>query len=269
LRDIMTAEHQLRFPFAVEDPRRMMPTEFIGAAVFSALNRSAEPVMHSKLTEVARMNGYRLVHKGRVLTQAHADVWLAIIEVFRRSETGPGCGVEFRSRQLLQLLGKQSNSKSRADLLEWISDMGSCAIQIWRPQQRRAFFGPLVQGEIPDKGGDSPYRLMLHPDVCHAFARGYAGIRWVNRKALGKNELALWLHHYITAFPVPVAIAELQQLSWQTKAAPREFKHRLVVALKLMRELQIIASWSIDEEQRVHAHLPLRLPKPSARLLQP
>lgn len=259
---------QLTFPFAVEDPRRMMPTEFIGAAVFSALNRSAAPTMHAKLTEVARMNGYRLVHKGRVLTQAHADVWLALIEIFRRNETSNGCAVEFRSSQLLQLLGKSSNSKSRADLLEWITDMATCAVQIWQPGQMRAFFGPLVFGEVPDKLGDTPYRLMLHPDVCRAFARGYTGVRWVNRKALGKNELALWLHHYLSAFPAPVALAELQQLCWQTKSATRDFKHRLVVALTLMRELGIITGWQIDAQSRLSAELPRpQLPKGRGKLL--
>jgi hypothetical protein len=252
-----TTLEQLAFPFRDEDPRRMMPTEFIGAAVFSALNRSAkDPLHNSKLTEIVQMNGYRLLHKGRILTQAHADVWLSIIEFFRRNGTAPGGGLEFRSGELLRILGKQNNTKSRADLHEWITDMGTCAVQIFQPGQRRAFFGPLVFGDLPKVGDGTPYRVLLHPDVCKAFARGYTGIRWVNRKALGKNELALWLHHYVSAFTEPTALGELQQLSWQKSAKPKEFKHRLVVALKLMEELGIITAWAIDADRRLSVELP-------------
>jgi hypothetical protein len=256
---------QLRFPFAVDDQRRMMPTEFIGAALFSALNRSAKPVMVAKMTEIGRMNGYHIVYKGRVLTQAHADVWLAIIEIFRRQRrVEAGCRVEFHAGQVLKMIGKTVSADRRHDLYEWITDMIACAVHIYKPGGGATYVGPMLFGKIDKLStGEVRYEVLLHPVLCDAFARGYTGLNWVDRKAIGKNELALWLHQYLTAFPQPVNVGDIQQLSGQSSASAKEFRRRLTNAMDVLMELSIVRSWKVDAKGLMR-HLP---PKPD-RLLR-
>lgn len=243
----------------------MMPTDFIGAALFSALNRSAkEPLVYNKVTELGRLNGYRLTFKGRVLTQVHADVWSGVIELFRQHNVRSGCGIEFHSSELLGLLCKQNNAKARADLYEWITDMASCGVSIFQPDKQRAWFGPLLFGEMPKlDSGETLYRLLLHPDLCELFRRGYTATLWTNRRALGKNELGLWLHQYLCAFPQPAHISVLQDLSWQKTCEPKRFKQRLVGALRTLQTLQLVADWEIDREN----YLRVVMPPPVARTL--
>lgn len=256
-------QRQLEFPFSAEDPRRMMPIEFIGAALFSALNRSAPPVVLTKMTELGRMNGYMLVFKGRVLTQAHADVWLAVIEIMRRqNKTRAGTSVAFHAGQVLRMLGKAANSDRRQELYEAITDMSSCTVHIYKPGSTQSYFGPMLFGKI-DKliGGEVRYEVMLHPVLCEAFIRGYVGINWLDRKAIGKNELALWLHQYLIAFPAKVSLAELQQLSAQSKSTPKEFRRRIRHAMELLSELRLIGAWKIDKDDIMS----IRLPRPALR----
>lgn len=245
---------QLQFPFAVTDRRRLMPTEFIGASLFSALNRSAKPVVVTKMTELSRMNGYQLSYKGRVLTQAHADVWLAIIEIFKRHErTRAGMGVEFRASQILRLIGKTANMKARLAVYETITDMMACAVRIVQPGQVRAWTGPIVMGEIDknDLTGETSYRVILHPVLCEAYKRGFTSCEWLERKAIGKNELALWLHQYLLAFPQPLPIGELQLHCWQSTASRAAFRHRLRHAATVLHELGLISRWGVDREDRL------------------
>jgi hypothetical protein len=256
-------EVQLRFPFAADDPHRMMPTEFIGASLFTALNRSAKPIVYTKMTELGRMNGYRIVYKGRVLTQAHADVWLAIIEIFRRQQqTTAGCSVEFRAGQLLRMLGKTPNADRRQSLFEWITDMVANLVHIHKPGGGPSYFGPMLVGKL-DKlaSGEVRYEVLLHPVLCEAFMRGYTGVRWVDRKALGKNELALWLHHYLTAFPRSMRVAEIQQLSGQSGQSDKSFRHRLRAALELLKEGDLVRAWKIDESGLLRLRFDKALPR--------
>lgn len=250
------ADIQLRFPFAIAERRRMaMPIEFIGASLFSALNRSAPPIHYGRMTELSRMNGYRLLYKGRVLTQAHADVWLAIIELFKRQQrTSAGTAIEFHASQILRVLSKSQNTKRRNELHEAITDMVACAVQISQPGVRKAWVGPMVVGEIErnEVTGETRYRVMLHPVLCEAYNRGFTSFEWMERKSIGKNELALWLHQYLLAFREPVPVAELQQLSWQAGATRSAFRHRLRGAAEVLTEIGLIDKWAIDRDDRLH-----------------
>jgi len=263
----MAEQQQLGFPFAVIEQRRRMamPIEFIGASLFSALNRSAKPVHHARMTEVSRMNGYRLFYKGRVLTQAHADVWLAIIELFKRQQrTNAGMAIEFHASQVLRVLGKVANAKRRHELHELITDMVACAVQISQPGVGKAWVGPMVFGEIEHNEitGETRYKVALHPVLCQAYQRGFTSFEWLERKAIGKNELALWLHQYLLAFRDPVPVAELHQHSWQARGDRRDdraaFRHRLRTAANALKELGLIERWMIDPEDRLHTKVAKR-----------
>jgi hypothetical protein len=276
---------QLIFPFAAEDERRMMPTDFIGAALFSALNRSAKPIYINKLTEIARMHEYRLVYRGRVLTQAHADVWLAIVEIFRRRATAVNGTAEFKSGEMLRIIGREPNVRSRADLFGYINDMIVSQVHLYAPGgSTRVWLGGVLTGELDgelplvdiikrlDAGlsiGEIRYKLMLHPQLRDAFARGYTGIDWAHRRAIGKNELALWMHHYLAAVREPTSVSELHHLSWQNHGERQDpksvaksraaFRHRLKEALRTLRELKLLRQWKVDESDRLHVLMPSQL----------
>src|SRR6187397_2417130 len=109
---------QMPMPWAASE--RAMPTEFLAASVFSALKRGDAPDRR-KLTLIGEWNGYRLHSKGRRLTQVHADVWYGVMEIAKWNPAG--AKVVFTARQLLRLMGNDTDSKSRKRLHEWITDM--------------------------------------------------------------------------------------------------------------------------------------------------
>lgn len=289
----MPPETQLVFPFAAEDDRRMMPTDFIGAALFSALNRSAKPIYLNKLTELARVDGYRLVYRGRVLTQAHADVWLAIIELFRRRGTAVDGVAEFRAGEMIRILDREPSPESRIALYEWVSDMVGCNVHLYEPGTSQVWLGGLLAGSMSGPQlamrdarplldrvavGEIQYKLVLHPQLRDAFDRGYTGIDWAHRRSIGKSELALWLHHYLAAFPKPVAIDQLHALSWQRYGEPNDpklaaqarasFRYRLKKAIRKLTELKLIRRWKVDDNDRLCVVLPPQ-PRPARARLSP
>ncbi len=131
--------------------------------------------------------------------------------------------------------------------------MMSCMVHIVQPERTRAWVGPMLFGEI-DKNegtGETRYKVMLHPTLCEAYDRGFTCFEWMERKSIGKNELALWLHQYLLAFPKPVPVAELQQHSWQASATRSSFRHRLRAAADLLAGLGLIDKWAIDRQDRL------------------
>jgi hypothetical protein len=241
---------------------RAMPNEFVAASVFSAM-RTGDATFAKKLTLIGEWEGYRLHYKGRRLTQVHADVWMGVMEI---AKWRPGAAkIVFSARQLLRIMGRDTGTAYREKIHEWITDMQTCLVQVTLPGGRKGYgaavFPEAAWQKRPDGGLE--YSLVVKRMLCEVFERGYSLVNHEQRKALGRNELALWLQQYITAFPMAVPLERLQALSGAPPSQRMpDFRRKLLVALRALQSVGGVSNWTIAPaapSDRLIAELPRRL----------
>jgi len=68
------------------------------------------------------------------------------------------------------------------------------------------------------------------------------------------KDLARWLHLYLVghAAPFPVKVAKLRQLSGSRTKELKNFRGKLRLALKDLKDAGIIDDWMIDKNDLVH-----------------
>jgi hypothetical protein len=253
------AKRPLQLPLW-RDQQRVMPKEFIAASVFSAMQSQDTPYA-KKLTLIGEWNGYQLRYKGRRLTQVHADVWQGVMEI-AGWHAAEGSTVEFRSRQLLKLIGRGTDRVTRKQLHEWITDMAACLVEITMPGGRAGFFAsvfPECAWKKNEATGQMHYSVKLNRALCEVFGRGYSAIDWDQRKLLRRNELALWLQQYVAAFPMPVALDHLRLLSGDRTERLRDFRRKVRFSMRALQTVGVVHRWQIDSTDRLMVALPEQL----------
>ena len=222
------------------DDERAMPTQFLSCALFtSTALRGAKS--RSRFAELASINGYRIRAKGRVLTQAHADVWQGIMYLARGKSQGDT--IRFSARFLLRLIGRKDGGSNHRWLYESITDLAACVVELSDTDNRRVFFGPLVEhGAAAEKVGDSEYVIQVSRHLCKLFQDGsFATINWEQRKKLRGKAMALWLQHYFSHFTKPVHYSDLYKLSGSSSSL-KEFRRGLGNALPVLAQAGIHAA---------------------------
>jgi hypothetical protein len=79
------------------------------------------------------------------------------------------------------------------------------------------------------------------------YATGHTTIDWAQRKSLGRNNVAKWLHGFYSSHEQPYAykVETLQRLCGST-ATLREFRRLLRESLERLVELGTITRWEIE-----------------------
>jgi hypothetical protein len=80
------------------------------------------------------------------------------------------------------------------------------------------------------------------------YASGHTSIDWEERKSLGQNNLAKWLHGFYSSHELqvyPYKVETLQRLCGSTSPR-REFRRLLKTAFLKLVDLGTLTSWEID-----------------------
>lgn len=234
---------------------RGVPNAILRGSLFGI---STERRIYKKRTLVAAVEGYEIRFKGETFNQTDLDVLEAMLHLAMSHPLGKK--VEFSVHSLLQELGRKTSGEQHEQFKEQIARLIGGVVEITDLKAEMTFMGTLVQKAYRDEKSGR-YVVIFDKEMLALYESGYTLIDWQQRMALGKNNIAKWLHGFYAshAAPFPYKVETLLKLCGSV-ATPKEFKRNLKKSLTELVTAGAIQSWSIDHADLVHIN---RTPAPA------
>jgi hypothetical protein len=224
------------------DALRGVPNAALRGALFGV---STTRGYHKTRTVIASVEGCEIRFKGESFNQTDLDLWEMLLHLARLQPLGTE--VEFTFHSLLKELGRGTSGKHHEELKEQLMRLIGGAVEITWTKEKKAFAGALVSSYFRDDE-TGRYVVKFNQDMAKLYGAGHTLIDWSERQALGKNNLAKWLHgHYAShAKPFPYKVQTLMELCGSTTKRLVDFRVKLRIALAQLMEVGAIKSWTID-----------------------
>lgn len=247
---------QLMLPLWPEEVRGM-PNAVLRGAIFAV---SQERHYMKEWTPIAAVDGIEIRAKGERLNQHDLDLWEELLHLQRKAALG--ARVEFTAHGMLKALGRPVGGSAHARLDNDLGRLLTSATEIRWTATRQSFAGGLVSSYFKDEDSDR-YVVTFNADTMQLYSQGHTWIDPKERKALGRNLIAKWLHGFYSTHAKPFAysVETLWKLSGSTSIR-KDFRRYLRAALVELEKLGAIDSWKLDADDLVHVK---RTPSPSQR----
>lgn len=241
---------QLMLPLWPESVRAI-PNAVLRGALFSVSQK--RPIANDREL-IATAQGVEIRYTGKRWNQVDLDLLEILLHLARLQPLGDK--VEFTSNAVLKELGRGIAGKDHEELKNGIARLASGVVDIkWTAgkQKNKSIGGALVSTYFRD---DETGRnvVIFNKRILALYEDGYSHVRWEERKALGNNSLAKWMHGWISshAQPFPYKVMTLKTLCGSTAKRLSEFRKMLQIALGHLVEIGAIKNWSIDNDDLVH-----------------
>jgi hypothetical protein len=237
---------------------RAVPNAVLRGALFSV---SKERETFSKRTLIASVEGIEVRFLGTRPNQLDLDVWEMLLHLARLQPLSSE--VRFTTHAMLKALGRGTGGKDHEELKEQIARLAAGMAEITWTKERKAFGGTLISNYYRDDDSGL-YVVKFNREFGKLYASGHTSIDWNERKSLGQNNLAKWLHGFYSSHekPYPYKVETLQRLCGSTSPR-REFRRLLKTAFLKLVELGTLSSWEIDAQTDL-----VSVTKPSAKRLK-
>lgn len=235
------AAKQLSLPMWPEVTRGV-PNAFLRNALFGT---SSNRKTHKRRTLISAVEQYEVRFKGETFNQTDLDVWETLLHLARLQPLGTK--VEFTAHALLKELGRGTGGKDHEQLKEELARLGSGWTEITDKKARKTFAGNFISSYVRDDATER-YVVSFTPEMAQLYEAGHTLIDLEQRRALGRNSLAKWLHgHYAShAQPFPYKVQTLMELCGSTTKRLVDFRVSLRSAHDQLVKVGAIKSWSID-----------------------
>ena len=235
------AAKQLSLPMWPEVTRGV-PNAFLRNALFGT---SSTRKTHKRRTLICSVEQYEVRFKGETFNQTDLDVWETLMHLARLQPLGTK--VEFTAHSLLKELGRGTGGKDHEQLKEELARLGSGWTEIADKKAKKTFAGNFISSYVRDDETER-YVVSFTPEMAHLYEAGHTLIDLEQRRALGRNSLAKWLHgHYAShAKPFPYKVETLRELTASGTAELRKFRQLLKKAHDVLIDVGAIKSWTID-----------------------
>jgi hypothetical protein len=220
---------------------RAVPNVVLRGALFSV---SKERETFSKRTLIAAVEGIEVRYLGTRPNQTDLDLWEMLMHLARLQPLSSE--IQFTSHALLKELGRGTSGKHHEELKEQIARLAGGLAEVTWTKERKTFMGTLISSAFRDEE-TGLYIVKFNRDFGKLYSSGHTSIDWEERKSLGQNNIAKWLHGFYSSHeqPYPYKVETLQRLCGSTSPR-REFRRLLRVALGLLADIGTITSWNID-----------------------
>jgi hypothetical protein len=121
-------------------------------------------------------------------------------------------------------------------------------IEINDMKGKDTFMGTLIrQAKLNEE--TKQWEVILEEDLLKLYESGYTAIDWEQRMALGRNNLAKWLHgHYSShAKPLPYKVETIKEMCGSDIKELYKFRQLLKKAHDALKAVGAIESWEIDK----------------------
>lgn len=230
------------------DPQRGIPNDFARSALFTA----AHPKNREYLSDenVFSQNGINITYTGIRLSQAHLDVFEAIMHLAR--ELPEGNAVRFTAHGLLKLIGRRTSGRDHERLLRTLKELTATAVTVKR-EGYGTYCGSLLP-EWEDREDNGKFSIRINRDIIKLFERGFTVIEWEQRKALSRKPLSQSLHVWLCSHekPYPVTVQYLHDITGSNTKQLKHFRASLKAALDELKSIGVLADWRLDEHDKVH-----------------
>lgn len=222
---------------------RAVPNAVLRGALFSV---AKEREAFKTATLIATVEGIEIRFQGTRPNQTDLDVWEMLLHLARLQPLSSE--VQFTAHAMLKALGRGTSGKHHEELKQQIRNLAAGLAEITWTKERKSFGGTLISSFFRDED-TGLYVVKFNQDFGKLYATGHTSIDWEERKSLGQNNLAKWLHGFYSSHeqPYPYKVETLQRLCGSTTAR-RDFRRLLKEALPRLMDTGTIVSWSIDPE---------------------
>jgi hypothetical protein len=229
------------------DSVRGVPNAVLRGSLFTVSQRRST---FNKRELLAAAEGIEVRFKGQRFNQTDLDVWEILLHLARLQPLGDR--VEFRAHALLKELGRSTSGRQHEELKESIARLTGGVIEITWTKEAKTFGGTLVSEFYRDEETQR-YVVIFSKKMLELYEGGYSHIDWTQRKALGNNNLAKWLHGFYATHAAPFAykVETIRNLCGSTTGELKRFRQTLKTALAEMVEMGALVSWEIDRNDLV------------------
>ena len=234
---------------------RGIPTICLRSALFGVIQRGRRKAVKGEL--IAAVKGLNVRYTGWRLDQGDFDVLIHALHLVSRHQTTGGY-VQFTGKGFLHGIGRSSGKSGR----EWLKDsfrrLTGSAVEITVEirdtygSDSYTYAGSLIDEFIYNTSSQG-YFLKVNPKLATLFNAGWTQLQWHQRLRL-KTDLAKWLHGFYASHraPYPIKVETLKQLCGSHIGRLSDFRGKLRRALEELSKAELIDSWKIDPQDKVH-----------------
>ena len=238
----------IQFPLFPEE-KRPVSNDVARSALFSCVQGKDRQIFENAL--LATLEGIEIRFTGRQFNQDDHDVLMQLVYMAAHKPLGEYVTVP--ANAILKALGRKIGKSQHKQLEGEITRLVSGTV-IVRQKSVGKYIGHLVDNAFKDDV-TRRWRYRFNPDLRALYGpHAYTLIDWEQRITLRGKDLARWLHLYLVghAAPFPVKVAKLRQLSGSRTKELKNFRGKLRLALKDLKDAGIIDDWMIDKNDLVH-----------------
>ena len=238
----------IQFPLFPEE-KRPVSNDVARSALFSCVQGKDRQMFENAL--LATLEGIEIRFTGRQFNQDEHDVLMQLVYMAAHKPLGEYVTVP--ANAILKALGRKIGKSQHKQLEGEITRLVSGTV-IVRQKGVGKYIGHLVDNAFKDDI-TRRWRYRFNPDLRALYGpHAYTLIDWEQRITLRGKDLARWLHLYLVghAAPFPVKVAKLRQLSGSRTKELKNFRGKLRLALKDLKDAGIIDDWMIDKNDLVH-----------------
>ncbi len=238
----------IQFPLFPEE-KRPVSNDVARSALFSCVQGKDRQMFENAL--LATLEGIEIRFTGRQFNQDDHDVLMQLVYMAAHKPLGEYVTVP--ANAILKALGRKIGKSQHKQLEGEITRLVSGTV-IVRQKSVGKYIGHLVDNAFKDDI-TRRWRYRFNPDLRALYGpHAYTLIDWEQRITLRGKDLARWLHLYLVghAAPFPVKVAKLRQLSGSRTKELKNFRGKLRLALKDLKDASIIDDWMIDKNDLVH-----------------
>jgi TrfA protein len=220
---------------------RTVPNTVLRGALFSIATKRET---FKKRTLIASVEGIEIRFQGTRPNQTDLDLWEMLLHLARLQPLDTP--LKFTANAMLKALGRETGGKDHERLKQELMNLAAGAAEITWVKERKTFVGTLISNYFRDEE-TGLYIVKFNKDFGKLYESGYTLIDWEERKSLGRNNLAKWLHGFYSSHeqPYPYKVETLQKLCGSTSIR-KEFRRLLKSVLPKLVDLGAITNWDIS-----------------------
>ena len=233
-----------------------MPNAVLRGALFGV---SQVRKTHKKRTLIATTENYEIRFKGETFNQTDLDALTAMLHLAVPHPLGTR--VEFSVNSFLRELGRGVSGAEHDKFKETVARLIGGVVEITYLREGKTFIGNLVSEACRDEESGR-YVIAFNQKMLQLYQAGYTLIDAGQRRELGQNSLAKWLHGFYSshAKPFDYKVETLRGLCGSS-AVLKEFRRLLRAALDKLMNIGALVSWDIDPDSDLLTVV--RVPSPS------
>lgn len=234
---------------------RGIPNICLRSSLFGVIQRGRRKAVKGEV--ITAVKGLDIRYTGWRLDQGDFDVLIHALHLVSLQQTTSEY-VRFTGKGFLHGIGRRSGKSGREWLKDCLRRLTGSAVEItlevknsyWTDSYTYA--GSLVDEFIYNSSSQG-YFLKINPKLGRLFNAGWTRLQWHQRLKL-KTDLAKWLHGFYASHkePYPIKVATLKHLCGASIGRLSDFRGKLRRALDELTKAELITSWKIDLQDKVH-----------------